>query len=114
MNAKAPPNEIGALIWCPFPDEETALGAIEALLDERLAACGNVLPGMTSRFLWNGRKDSAREVGVLLKTNGQLLDRAVTRLAELHPYDEPAVLGWRCDSGAPGTLAWLAQIDHQS
>ncbi|MCT2401270.1 divalent-cation tolerance protein CutA [Novosphingobium mangrovi (ex Huang et al. 2023)] len=99
-----------ALVWCPFPDEDTAIAAIHALLDERLIACGNVLPGMTSVFIWNGTRDTTRETGALLKTNADLLDRAVLRLAELHPYEEPAVLGWRCDTGAPGTLAWLANI----
>ena len=99
-----------ALIWCPFPDETAALTAIQALLDEKLIACGNVLPGMTSVFEWNGERDTAREAGVLLKTNTDLLDAAVARLAEIHPYDEPAVLGWRCDAAAPGTLAWLSGI----
>lgn len=99
-----------ALVWCPFPDEVSALAAIHALLDERLIACGNVLPGMTSVFVWNGARDTAREAGVLLKTNADLLDRAIARVAELHPYEEPAVLGWRCDSATPGTLAWLGAI----
>lgn len=99
-----------ALIWCPFPDEAAALAAIHALLDEKLIACGNVLPGMTSVFVWNGEKNTAREAGALFKTNTNLLDVAVARLAEIHPYDEPAVLGWRCDAAAAGTLAWLGGI----
>jgi periplasmic divalent cation tolerance protein len=101
--------KIPALIWCPFPDEGAALSAIDTLLDEGLAACGNVLGPMTSIFVWSGAKETAKEVGVLLKTNAALLDSAVTRLAEIHPYDEPAVLGWRCDSAAAGTAAWLAK-----
>jgi periplasmic divalent cation tolerance protein len=101
---------IPALIWCPFPDEHAALTAIHALLDEKLIACGNVLGAMTSVFEWNGARDSARETGALLKTNAALLDRAVARLAELHPYEEPAVLGWRCDAAATGTVEWLAAI----
>lgn len=105
-----PDASIAALIWSPFPDRDSALAAIDALLDEGLAACGNLLPGMTSVFVWNGEKDTAQELGLLVKTNAALLDAAVARLAELHPYDEPAVLGWRCDAGAPGTLAWLTGI----
>ncbi|MCJ2187488.1 divalent-cation tolerance protein CutA [Novosphingobium beihaiensis] len=97
-----------ALIWCPFPDEDAALAAIRVLLGEGLIACGNVLPAMTSMFVWNGGMDTARESGTLLKTNADLLEKAVQRLAELHPYEEPAVLGWHCDTAPPGTLAWLA------
>lgn len=103
-----------ALVWCPFPDETAALAAIHALLDERLIACGNVLPAMTSVSIWRGQKDTTREAGALLKTNTALLDRAIARLAELHPYETPAVLGWRCDSASPATLAWLAGIDAQN
>lgn len=99
-----------ALIWCPFPDEEAALAAINTLLDERLIACGNVLPAMTSMFAWNGQKDMARENGALLKTNSDLLEQAIDRLADIHPYDEPAVVGWQCDSAAMGTLDWLGAI----
>lgn len=99
-----------ALIWSPFPDEDTAIAVLHTMLDEKLIACGNVFPGMTSVFAWKGKKDTAREAGVLLKTNTAILDRAITRLTELHPYEEPAVLGWRCDSAAPGTLTWLAGI----
>ncbi|SFG23132.1 divalent cation tolerance protein [Novosphingobium sp. CF614] len=103
-----------ALIWCPFPDEDAALAAIHVLLDERLIACGNVLPAMTSIFVWNGVKDTAREVGVLLKTGTGLLQTAIRRLTELHPYQDPAVLGWHCDAAAPATLAWLAEIPEKS
>lgn len=99
-----------ALIWCPFPDEAAALAAANSLLDDGLVACGNVLGPMTSVFVWNGVKESGAEVGVLFKTNAALLDSTVERLAKIHPYDEPAVLGWRCDSAAPGTAAWLAAI----
>lgn len=102
--------ETPALIWCPFPDEESALSAVNTLLDEDLAACGNLMPGMTSVFIWNGEKDTAREFGLLVKTNAALLDAAVRRLAELHPYETPAVLGWRCGAAPPETLAWLAGI----
>ena len=105
------PNETGpALIWSPFPDQDSALAVIHALLDEGLAACGNLMPGMTSVFVWNGEKDTAHELGLMVKTNAALLDAAVAWLTEMHPYEEPAVLGWRCETGAPGTLAWLASI----
>jgi len=100
-----------ALVWCPFPDQGSAGAAAAALLDERLIACANLLPGMVSHFAWEGKRETSREVGVLFKTNARLLDRAVARLAELHPYEEPAILGWRCDVAPPGTLAWLGALD---
>lgn len=104
----------GALVWSPFPDEETALAAARILVEEKLARCGNVLPGVTSVFEWQGAIDTAREVGLLLKTREDLLETAVSRLGEVHPYETPAVLGWICESGAPATLAWLGELPRKS
>ncbi|GLK44281.1 MULTISPECIES: divalent-cation tolerance protein CutA [Novosphingobium] len=100
----------GALVWCPFPDEDAALEVIDAMLHESLAACANIVPGIVSVFVWNGERGTSREVGVLFKTRAELLDAAVARVAQRHPYEAPAVLGWRCDAGAPGTLAGLGGL----
>lgn len=98
-----------ALVWCPFPDEASAQAAADALLAEGLVACANLLPPMRSLFVWQGERGEATEVGALFKTTGQLLAQAVARVAKLHPYEAPAVVGWRCDEAAPATLAWLAE-----
>lgn len=100
-------NPEAALIWCPFPDEAGAGAAVAALLAERLIACGNVLPGMTSLFLWQGERSESRETGVLLKTTAARIGPAMARLRTLHPYDTPAILGWTV-SADPDTQAWLA------
>lgn len=97
-----------ALIWCPFADEASALPVIERLLGEGLIACANIMPPMRAIYVWQGERGEARETGVLCKTSAALLDRAVARLAELHPYDTPAAIGWRADSAPPATLEWLA------
>lgn len=99
-----------ALIWCPFPDSASASRICSTLLDERLIACANMLPGMVSLFAWNGERGESAETGVLLKTDAALLDKAIARLGELHPYHEPAILGWRCDGALPATAAWLGGL----
>lgn len=99
-----------ALIWCPFPDAATAAATAKALLDERLVACANIMPAMLSLFEWVGERGEATEAGALFKTDAALLERAITRLAEEHPYDEPAILAWRCDASAPATAAWLGAL----
>lgn len=96
-----------ALIWCPFPDEAAARLVANTLLDERLIACANILGSMTSLFDWNGGREEAQETGVIFKTQASLVDRAVARLAALHPYETPAIVGWRCDAAALATLTWL-------
>lgn len=107
---EADDQSVPALIWCPFPDRDSAARAVNCLLDERLVACANMLEGMISVFDWNGERSEAGETGVLLKTNSARLDQAVERLAQLHPYDEPAIAGWRCDATTQGTAAWLGAL----
>lgn len=96
-----------ALVWCPCPDRSVAEALSLEMLDERLVACANILGPIRSLVIWQGRRSAAEEIGVLFKTDAARLDRAVARLAELHPYDFPAISGWRCDAAAPGVLAWL-------
>ena len=98
---------MSALIWCPFADEASAAAVAGQLLDEKLVACANILPPMRSLYSWQGERGEAVEVGVLFKTDAALLDQATARLAELHPYDAPAVLGWRADTAARPTAEWL-------
>jgi periplasmic divalent cation tolerance protein len=101
---------VSALIWCPFADEDSAAAAAAQLLDDRLIACANILPPMRSLYLWQGERGEARECGVLFKTDASLLDRATARLAEIHPYDTPSVLGWRADTAARPTAEWLRSL----
>ena len=98
---------MSALIWCPFADEASAAAAARQLLDERLIACANILAPMRSLYTWQGERGEASEVGVLFKTDAAVLERATARLAEIHPYDTPAVLGWRTDTAAAPTAEWL-------
>lgn len=99
-----------ALIWCPFPDRDSAANAARTLLDEKLIACANIVPAMLSLFEWNGERGEQEEAGMLLKTDAALLDQAIARLASLHPYELPAIAGWRCDAASAPTIAWLGSL----
>ena len=98
----------GALAYAPFPDRETAREIAGTLLAEKLIACANILGAVESVFEWNGERASEEEVGVLFKTTAAALEPLIARLGELHPYDTPAIIGWRADAGHPATLDWLA------
>jgi periplasmic divalent cation tolerance protein len=99
-----------ALIWTTFADEPSAAEVAAAMLDEKLVACANLHPGIRSLFLWQGERGEARECGVLFKTHAALLHRACARLAEIHPYDTPAISGWRADATAAATAGWLGEL----
>lgn len=97
----------GALVWCPFPDAETVRAIAGTLLDEKLIACANIMPTIESVFTWKDAVSSETECGGLFKTTDDKLDALTTRLAELHPYETPAIMGWLVDKTPPQTLAWL-------
>ena len=99
-----------ALLWSAFADEESATAVAGQLLDEGLIACANLVPGVRSLYLWRGERGDARECAMLCKTEASLLERACARLAELHPYDTPAVSGWLADATAAATDAWLGEL----
>jgi len=102
------------LIWTTFADEPSAAETASTLLDERLVACANLFPGLRSLFLWRGERGEARECGVLFKTQAALLERACARLAELHPYDTPAISGWHADTTAAATAEWLRELGAEA
>lgn len=101
---------IPVLIWCPFPDAESAKTAARALVEAGLAACANIMPGMQSIYQWQGAMQEASETGVLFKTNARLHEKCIARLRDLHPYAEPAILGWECPVSLPDTIEWLAGL----
>ena len=102
---------MSALIYCPFPDRDTAEKVGERLIDEGLIACINIGSAIHSLYVWQGKRGSGEEIPALLKTDENRLDSAIERLEHLHPYDTPAILGWPCRASA-GTRAWLEGLDE--
>ncbi len=95
------------LVLTTFASEDDAARVVRALVEERLAACGNLLPGARSLYRWEGRVADEREVMALLKTRKQDWPALMSRLHELHPYDTPECLAVRVAAGAPKYMAWL-------
>ena len=95
------------LVFTTFEREEDAARVVRTLVEERLIACGNLLPGARSLYRWKGAIADAREVVVLMKTRKQDWSALVSRLHELHPYETPECVAVRVAAGAPKYLAWL-------
>lgn len=102
------PAPAAALIWCPFPDAASARATAATLLEERLIACANLIGPIESHYLWEGAVANSTETAMLCKTTAQRLNAAIRRLGSVHPYDTPAIIGWRCDAAHPATMDWLA------
>ena len=80
----------------------------QALVEERLAACANVIDGLTSIYRWEGAIRRDREAAVLLKTRAALLPRLEARIRELHTYEVPCIVAWAIAGGSEAYLAWIA------
>jgi periplasmic divalent cation tolerance protein len=78
------------------------------LVDERLCACGNVVPGVRSFFRWEGKVDTADECLLIAKTTAAVCAVLRARIVQLHPYEVPEVLELAVDGGLPAYLRWLA------
>jgi len=95
------------LVLTTFANEDDAARVVRTLVEERLAACGNLLPGARSIFRWKEGVSDEREVMVLLKTRKQDWTALLSRLHELHPYETPECIAVRIAAGAPKYMAWL-------
>ena len=95
------------IVLTTFASEDDAARVVRALVEERLIACGNVVPGMRSIYRWQGAVSDEREVLAILKTRKQDWTALLSRLHELHPYDTPECLAVRVAAGAPKYMAWL-------
>lgn len=80
------------LIYTTWPNAENAASVARTLVEERLAACANVLPGALSVYWWEGRVDAETEAVVFFKTTGLQAPRLRRRIMELHPYETPAIV----------------------
>jgi periplasmic divalent cation tolerance protein len=93
---------------CAGPDAAVAARIARALVDGRLAACVNVLPGMRSVYRWREAVEEADEVLLLAKTTRAALPALQARLVALHPYELPELLAVEAVDGLPACLGWIA------
>lgn len=89
------------------PDSATAEGLAERLIEERVAACANIVPGVRSIYRWEGALQKEGEVMLFLKTAAARVDDLKDRLVELHPYDVPEVLALPVVAGLPAYMEWV-------
>lgn len=94
-------------VYITCPDRDTALALARAAVEERLAACGNILGGMTSVYRWEEAVREESETVLILKTRSELIDRLTARIVELHPYDTPCVAAIPIQAGAAPFLEWI-------
>jgi periplasmic divalent cation tolerance protein len=96
------------LILCTCPDQATAERIAETVVGERLAACVNLVPGLTSVYRWEGQIQRDTEWLLLVKTRAAVYPLLETRLRELHPYQTPEIIALPIQTGSAAYLDWIA------
>lgn len=95
------------LIYVTTPNRSEALRIAEAAVESRLAACANILDGMTAVYHWQGKIEQGAEAVLILKTRRELATAAVTLVRTLHTYDIPAILILPVEGGHQPYLDWI-------
>ena len=100
-------NETITFVTCPNPEDAASIA--KRLVHEKLAACVNILPGITSIYRWEGKVEKAREVLLVIKSRKALSKRLVARVRALHRYDVPEVVTIPIAAGNPAYLRWVRE-----
>jgi periplasmic divalent cation tolerance protein len=97
------------LIYSTYPSTADAERIGGALVDGGLAACVNILPGMTSIYVWEGKRQRDAEAAMIIKTRAGLADAAIAEARKLHPYSNPAFVVLPVDGGSQDFLRWIME-----
>jgi len=97
--------EIIVLITASSEEEASKIGSV--LVDERLAACVNIVPRIRSLFIWEGKTQDEQETLLMCKSRQPLLDKIITRVKSLHSYSVPEIIALPIAGGSTEYLGWL-------
>ena len=92
-------------VTCASPEEAESIGTL--LVEKRLAACVNILPGMRSLYWWQGKVERGEEVVLIAKTRDELVESLTEAVNAVHGYEIPCVVCLPITGGNPDFLAWI-------
>jgi periplasmic divalent cation tolerance protein len=96
-------------VFTTFSAADAAAAAVRTLVEEKLAACGSILPGVRSIYRWQGSVEDASEVMVIFKTSEARYQEFEQRLIGLHPYEVPEIVSVEPEAVAEKYAAWILQ-----
>ncbi|NCB56927.1 MAG: divalent-cation tolerance protein CutA [Gammaproteobacteria bacterium] len=97
------------VVLCTCPDDTCARALAQTLLNEKLAACVNLIPQVTSLYCWQGKMEESQEVQLVIKSRRTLFGVLQQRIQTLHPYEVPEILAMPVLNGSPAYLQWLQE-----
>lgn len=102
------PNDV-FMVFTTWPDAEIARATARKLVEEKLAACGNLLPAIESIYRWQGQVETSGEVLMIFKTTAARYPQLEARIRELHQYEVPEILAIPTGAGLPAYLQWVEE-----
>ncbi|HQU15302.1 MAG: divalent-cation tolerance protein CutA [Chromatiales bacterium 21-64-14] len=96
------------VVLCTCPDRDTAVRIAQRLVDERQAACVNVVPGLLSIYAWEGTRHQDEEVLLVIKTREEVFQAVQDTVRTLHPYELPEIIAVEIKDGLRPYLDWIA------
>ncbi len=100
-------NKKAYVVLCTCPSEEVAKALATKAVESRLAACVNIIPGLTSIYTWQDKLETANESLLLIKTTADAFPKLEALLLHEHPYECPEVIGLNIEHGTRGYLQWI-------
>jgi periplasmic divalent cation tolerance protein len=101
--------ERAVFVYTTYPSVVEAEQAGQAIVERRLAACVNILPGMISYYWWQGAVDRGEEVVMIIKTRASLAESVRAAVKEMHSYTTPAILVIPIETVDPAYHAWIVE-----
>lgn len=100
------------LIYITAPDMSTATALAKTLIEEKLAACINILPQMQSYYRWEGKVTKDSEIPIFAKTTANLEKKLINKVKEIHPFDIPCIISLNIEGGNLDFLKWIESFNH--
>ena len=97
------------IVLCSCPNQEIAEQIASSLVEQHLAACVNIIPGVQSVYRWQGKIERDDELLLVSKTTASKFDQISTYIAELHPYELPEVIAVSIERGISEYLQWIEE-----
>lgn len=97
------------LVLCSCPSEEAATNLAHLLVNNQLAACINIVPGVRSLFSWKGKIEQEDELLLLIKSTGQAYPELEKTIKKNHPYEMPEIIALPIHDGASDYLNWVQE-----
>lgn len=102
------------VVYCTCPEPDVALHLAKTLVEERLAACVNIVPGIMSVYRWQDNIEQEPELLLLIKTHSDVSAALIARLEDIHPYATPEVVAVPVQQGSNAYLAWIEECIKDS